>query len=673
MMIFRFSRRAAYGVYALMTFAALAMTASAQDKDWRPIAPEELQAKTPVVEPDADAEALFWEVKIDNSSSDGFTRKHYVRVKIFTERGREKFSKFDIPFLKGLKIRDLAARVVKPDGSSVEIGKDDIFEREIVRASGLKVKAKSFAVPGIEPGVIVEYRYKESFGFGADAQGSKLEFQKDIPVRSLTYYYKPFEGKPETRLYNFNDTQLTKGDNGYYVATRTNIPAFRSEPRMPPEDNVRPWMQLTGISQARALTGAGQLGVVKKDPSDPRKYWGAVAAQYTIFYTLMADAAKEVKKITEEVVQGAATDEEKARKIYDHVQKNIKNTTYDPTLTDEMREKLPEFKSYKEMLKSGSGPSFRIDLLFGAMAIAAGLDTRIVLAGKSSEMMFDPNMTNDDLVSIAGVAVTLGGTPRLLSPGIKYAAFGELPWNRTDVYALAIGQKDYNWSRTPYVPHDRSVARRTGKFKLNEDGSLEGTASVELTGLLALSYRLDNYDESVQQREESLRADIKRRLSQAEITNVTIENIDDTSKPVVQKFNVRVPNYAQKTGKRLFFQPGFFEAGAAPVFTDANRKYDIVFPYPWSEKDSIELTFPSTFALDSGESPAPLQDNGKIGLDKVTISLDRGRSTIVYDRDFYFGGGGITVIRSASYTPLKGLFDAFNKIDTHQLSLKQSQ
>ncbi len=104
----------------------------AQDKDWRPVTPQELAMKTPVVEPDADAEAIFWEVKLDDSSDD-LKRINYIRVKIFNERGREKFSKVDIPFLKGLKVKDVAARVIKPDGSIVELKKDDIFEREITQ------------------------------------------------------------------------------------------------------------------------------------------------------------------------------------------------------------------------------------------------------------------------------------------------------------------------------------------------------------------------------------------------------------------------------------------------------------------------------------------------------------------------------------------------------------
>ena len=207
-----------------------ATSTSAQDKDWRPVTPEEIASKAPVVEPDADAEAILWEVKIDDSSESGFSLKHYVRVKIYTERGREKYSKFDIPFEKGLKIKDLAARVIKSDGSIVEVKNEDIFEREIVKAGGRKIKAKSFAVPNIEPGVIVEYRYKEAYSSGG-ARGLHIDFQKDIPVQRLAYYYKPFAGNsPKYQSYNFTDTKFIKDKDGYWLALRTDVPSLKEEP-----------------------------------------------------------------------------------------------------------------------------------------------------------------------------------------------------------------------------------------------------------------------------------------------------------------------------------------------------------------------------------------------------------------------------------------------------------
>ena len=147
-----------------LTFSVLLLTSftfAFDEETWRPVTPAELAMKTPLVDPGADAEAIFWEVRLDDKKRTKLSYDHYVRIKIFTERGREKFSKFDIPFYKGRKVEDVAARVIKPDGSIVELQLSDIFEREIVKAGKIKIKAKSFAVPNIEPGVIIEYRYKE--------------------------------------------------------------------------------------------------------------------------------------------------------------------------------------------------------------------------------------------------------------------------------------------------------------------------------------------------------------------------------------------------------------------------------------------------------------------------------------------------------------------------------
>ena len=99
----------------------LSITLLAQDKNWRPVSQAELQSTTPVVEPGADAEAIFWEVRVDDSAVDELALRHYVRIKLYTERGREDFSRHDVAFVKGTRIKDLEARVTKPDGSTAYV------------------------------------------------------------------------------------------------------------------------------------------------------------------------------------------------------------------------------------------------------------------------------------------------------------------------------------------------------------------------------------------------------------------------------------------------------------------------------------------------------------------------------------------------------------------------
>ena len=667
-----FSRKYFTLLYFFSLMFACSQVTFAGDNDWREITPAELQMKTAKVEADADAEAIFWEIRIDDSSSDELSMKHYVRVKIFTERGREKYSKFDIPFIKGIKIKDIAARIIKPDGSIVEITPKDIFEREIIKANKVKVKAKSFAVPNIEPGVIVEYRYREVIA-DAGANGMELAFQRDIPVQTLSYYYKPYsKSEPDYQSYNFTDTKFVKDEKGYYLAQRKNVPAFKEEPRMPPEDMVRPWMKLQGVRLSVTDVSAFSISYTIKDPSNPGRYWGAVGAERSGLVKFMNKPDKEIKKAAAEITASASNDEEKLRKLYEFCQTQIRNSTFDTSLTDEERQKLPKIKAVADVLKHKVAGTQYIDMLFGAMASSLGYETRIAFAANRSKMFFDPNMTNESLIHPAAIAVQVGEGWKFFNPGVSFLPHGMLVWYEEDVWALLVGEKQFGWVKTPLTGAEKSVNKRTGKFKLLEDGTFEGDVQIEYTGQSALSSRLDIFEDSPAAREESVKGEIKQRISAAEVSNVVIENIMDVSKPLVFKYKIRVPNYAQKTGKRLFLQPGFFEYGSSPLFSSATRKYDIYFRYPWSEVDEIEISLPQGFALDSADRPEEVADSSKIGVLQIGIGTNKENTFMKYNRKFHFGGNGKILFQAGVYEPLKNLFDEFHKADTHTITLKQN-
>jgi len=654
---------------AFLTFNAISVLS--QDKDWRPVSPEDLSSKTPVVEPDADAEAIFWEVRIDDSSESELSQRHYVRVKVYTERGREKYSKFDIPFTRDMKIKDLQARVIRPDGSIVEIGKQDIFEREIIKAGGIKIKAKSFAVPNIEPGVIVEYRYKQ-VDSDTGAKGMRLPFQRDIPIRTLSYYYKPYSSRePSYQSYNFVDAKFVKDKNGFFLATKNNVPSFKEEPSMPPEDTVRPWMMLTGTGFS--ITSVSEFGIsfTVKDPGNPIAYWGGVAADYKGLIQFMNKKNGDIAKAAADITAGSANDDEKLRKLYEFCQTQIKNIDFDTTLTDEDKQKLPETKSLTDVLKRKSAKGAFIDMLFGAMATSLGFDAKVAFTADRSKMFFDPKMTNEKLVHPAAIAILRGEKWKFFNPGMPFVPYGMLVWNEEDVWALIVGDGKYWWQKTPLTQYQDSEAKRTGKFLLSEDGSLEGNVTIQSKGQTALAYRVENYDDSAEKRIENLKDGLKARFSTAEISDIAIENVTNPSKPLITRYKIKVPSYAQKTGKRLFLQPGFFEYGADPVFSSSSRKYDVYFHYPWSENDQVEIQLPAGFALDSADTPGETADPSKIGSDTVMMSIDKGANVLKYDRKFYFGNGDMIVFPSGSYRAVKGLFDLFQKADTHTVSLKQ--
>jgi hypothetical protein len=641
--------------FVFVLFFAGFISGQDKDKDWRPITPEELASKKPVVEADADAEAIFWEIRI--GEGDDLTMKHYVRVKIYNERGREKYSKFDVEFVKGIQIKDLAARITRPDGSSTEIQENDIFEREIIKISGLKVRAKSFAVPNIEPGVIIEYRYKEVIS-DAGARGMSLPFQREIPVQKLVYYYKPYnKSQPDSVSYNFNDTKWVKDKDGYWMASRTDVPAFRSEPHMQPADNVRAWMLLIPPFTFN-YTGS------------PQAYWRSVGARYAAAFVFMFGDNPEIQKAAAEVTAGATSNEEKLKKLYNFCQTQIANTTFDTSITNEQRAKLPKIKDLADVLRRRSAPWYYIDYLFGAMAKASGFDTRIAYTADRSKMLVTPDDTNERLLHVAAIAINVNNAWTYFKPGYPFLPYGTIPWTEQE-WAFLVGETRYDWSKNPLTDHSASVTKRTGKFTLLEDGTLEGTVELQLNGQPALLYRWDNYDEQPQTREENLIQEVKRRISTAEVSKVSIENLSDNTKPLIKKYTIRVPNYSQKTGKRLFVQPGFFEYGENPVFSSSTRKYDIFFQYPWSEQDHVEITYPKNFEPDNADAPGNVSDPSKICLLDIKIGVSRTGGFLNYDRHFHFGGNGYVLFGVSNYQSLKGLFDAFHTADSHTITLKQ--
>jgi len=647
-------------LFSLCLIFILSQTGFAAD-EWRTVSPEELARKTPKVEPNADAEAIFWEVRIDDSSAAELAYNHYVRVKIFTERGRERFSKLDIPFLKGKKVRDVSARVVKPDGTIIELKKEDVFEKEIVRASGVKIKAKSFAVSGIEPGVILEYRYRETFQ-NDSASDERLIFQRDIPIETASYYVRPYEGQ-NLRYEQFNmpaDVKFVKDKKGYSVVTMTNVPSFKAEPRMPPEDQVRSWILLyyTPINTKNALVNS-------------MVYWSLYTSRYSNAYKDWTKPNGEIKKAAAEITQGAATDDEKLKKLYEFVQTQIKNNSYDASLTDDARKKLPKNKNAGDTFKNKMGAAADVDILFASLATALGYETALTMTGDRSEFFFKIENARGSFVHIACVAVKTGANWKYFNPGTAYLPYGMLAWNEEDSTALVVGEKGFYVSQTPLSDYSKSKSNRRGKFKLLEDGTLEGSVTIEYDGHQASIRRQNGIADTATKREDDLKDEVKNKISTSEVSDIKIDNFTDVSKPLVYSYKIRVPGYAQKTGKRIFLQPGFFEYGAKPEFSGTTRVHPIFFSYPWAENDQIEIQLPAGFALDSADSPGLIADKDSIGSLSISMKTNTEETLLIYDRKFHFGGKGNILFPATAYQPIKTMFDAFQKADAHTVTLKQ--
>jgi hypothetical protein len=80
---------------------------------------------------------------------------------------------------------------------------------------------------------------------------TRLQFQREVPVHKVSYFVKPLSSDYTAGYrmgvwpFNCRPTPLKLDERtGFTVTTLDKVPAFKEEPLMPAEPNVRPWLLL---------------------------------------------------------------------------------------------------------------------------------------------------------------------------------------------------------------------------------------------------------------------------------------------------------------------------------------------------------------------------------------------------------------------------------------------
>src|SRR6266850_2414995 len=156
-----------------------------------PVSPDELKMTSEPLAPGAAAILLYRQVDRDDNGRTSH-EDNYFRIKILTEEGR-KYADIEIPFLKQSEnIVNVRARTIKPDGSIVNFdGK--VFEKTIVKAKGLKYLAKTFTLPDIQVGGIIEYYYTDDFK-EYSLFDSHWILSDQLFTRKAQFSLKPYKG-----------------------------------------------------------------------------------------------------------------------------------------------------------------------------------------------------------------------------------------------------------------------------------------------------------------------------------------------------------------------------------------------------------------------------------------------------------------------------------------------
>lgn len=631
---------------------------------WKPLDPAQAALKAPSVDPRADAEVLLWEVRIEDTvqSSDVWvTFDHYLRIKIFTDKGAKEQSTVEIPFGGKTTISNLTARTIQEDGSIVEAGRDATKETDVVKGKRSRsLKQRTIAFPAVKPGSIIEYRYRE-VRMNELASHLQLSFSRDLPVHEVRYLIKPIDAPwmPYTmRSMDFHVQRTpfsptSYNGTSYALTSMKNVPAFKPEPRMPPENDVRPWIYIY-YEKDRKLTS--------------EKFWKETGKEY---YEELSKSVKmdgHVKKLAAELTASLNTPEEKAKAILQFCQIKVRSL-FGPEISAQEREKFKPNRNTADTLKQMIGTGGDKLALFVALGQAAGLDARFVLGADRGWKLFSPNMMSPSFLRSRSVAVKTPNGWKFYDPALRLTPAGMLRWQEEQTMALIADGKEPEIVPTSLSDVDKSVATRTGELHLDEKGGIEGTINISFTGHLATDRRADLFDDTPEERIEKVKEELTDQYAGATVTEVKAVNVDDPEKPLVYSAKISVEGYAQRTGKRLFVQPSFFAFGKHAMFAESERKYDVFFEFPWSEVDRVTLHLPEGFTLDTPMAPQS-SNFGGVGGYQAKLAMTQDGRDLIYSREFVFGKEGRVAFPVSAYPTLKQVFDFVHQQDGHTMVLK---
>lgn len=624
--------------------------------EWRPISPEELKMTGEPLAPGAPAIILWRQVDRDDR---GHTphENDYIRIKILTEEGR-KYADVELPFSKsiGNNIVHVNARTISPDGSITSYdGK--VFEKYIVKAKGVKYMAKTFTLPNVQVGSIIEYYYTEDLAeykiFDSHWILSHELFTKDasFTLKPYTNSFYPinirwsWQGLPP-------GTQPPQEGPDHVVRMQAhNIPAFHMEDYMPPENELKARVDFTYSDEL--------------PERDPKQFWKNKGKKLNGSVESFIGKKKAMEEAVAQIVSPNDSPEVKLQKIYARVQQ-LRNTSYEVRKTEQeqKREKEKEAANVEDVWKRGYGNGVQLTWLFLALTRAAGFESYGVMASDRRNFFFNPVVMDAYKLDANLVLVKVNGKDMYFDPGAAFTPFGMLAWSETGVQGLRLDKDGGTWVQTTLPESSESRIERKANLNLSEIGDLEGTLTITFVGLEAMQRRVDERNADDSERQKFLEDEAKEYVPAA--CEIDLSNKPDwgsSSTPLVTEYKIKIPGWVSGAGRRAMLPVGIFSASEKRVFEHTQRVHPIYFEYPFEKMDDVTITLPVGWQV-SSLPPAKAQDGHVV---MYTLKAENDKNTIHLSRKLKVD---VLLLEQKYYPALRNFFQSVRSGDEEQVVLQ---
>ncbi len=546
-----------------------------------------------------DAAMIFEKIRMDDR--DMIKNKCYYsvyrRLRILTEDGRE-YGDINIPvFDVDQKILNVRARTIRKNGDTTYLSADQIIEKEVFKSRKLKVKQKSFSIPGLSDDCIVEYRCKLKTPNHVGYWG----IQKDIPLLHGELNWHIYYGKGMSKLqfqymssvyapnylslcmFADHDVEVERLPNLKETTqlkfTIDSIKAFESEPYSLPENALK-----------------GQLHYYYTEVGTSSSFWGDYSDIFPKWIDGYIGKTKRIKKIVK-TFENLATEEEKIRAAYDWVNDSLTNLTFIET---KKKIKSGKYKNADKAIKSGYSKRRGISYIFLDMLREMNIDAKICWVVDRDEAVFVPDAKywqfNRMLVTFKGI----NSERKFYAPGEFQMPFGQVPWYNEGITALLGGALKQIYIAIPFSKPFQNSVKRSIEISISDEFDVTSLVHEKLIGHQArsLRYILNNLNESEYITE--IKEYIKTNDFDNEIDDITYGNIDSYKEPLELHYSLTFPNIENDLmGDRILLKPVAYMEDFANPFLDDERIEAVMFNYAFEDHENVILELPDEMKIEA--------------------------------------------------------------------------
>ncbi len=543
----------------------------------------------------------------------------YTRIKILNEEGR-KYGTVEIPSTKFRRTKSVEARTLLPDGRVVELGKDAKFEKKY--SAFYDYSIRSFAMPAVEVGSIIEFRYRRYFDsfsvaepwyFDSELPTLRSEIECNYP---LTLGLAPVKFSPFGREIKEETKRSPKAIHVLYWME--NLPPVPDEPSRLPFPDVASW----ALFLPREYAFSGRIYDFFKD-------WRATvdvaegSGKYG--YKGARGDASATKSRAKKLAASAASPRARAESLYRFVRDEITTQPYygvmvgDHSCDQTLKEQQGDYAD-KALLLQGMLKAIKVDSSLGWV--------RPRNRGRTQKRIPTPYQFDKILV-----VAELDGQQVFLDPSDPDLPFGNLPPEMEGIPCLLVDKKKPEWVDTPVTPFQESQRNATLNLAVDDEGIVAGKGRVVFVGHSAWSAR--RRVRSAQTPEEYWQEWLENRFPAYDITEIKTE-----APPEELRLELSW-QLSQREEEALGDEVAL--AMAAPlgvvnnpfILPPGRRRSPVQLRF--ADVDSVELTlnWPEGWELDSSPRLEPFSNGA--GAFEAQVATDPAQRQLKLRRSFTIG------------------------------------